>query len=131
LTAQNRGRDFEQELAKEFGARGSIASGALWFDKLDGSGIGYRVSSKYTDKASFSISQGLIDEAVKACEGIGADGSMPIWAIRLQSPKYDLIVLRKDDFKALLEEPALIKIDYSKAELKRKRASIPQLLRDD
>lgn len=131
MTPQEEGRLFEQEIAQEFGLRNSFASGSFWFDPLDINGRGTRWSAKYTRNKSFPLSQALVDEAVEDTSGPGADGSIPIWVVRLQSPQYDLIVLQKEDFKLLLEQDFSLTIEPRKSEIKRQKLNLPILMREE
>lgn len=130
LTPQDEGRLFEVEIAQEFGLRNSFASGSFWFDPLDINGKGTRWSCKFTRKKSFPLSQALVDEAVSDTSGPGADGSIPIWAIRLAEEKYDLIILQKADFKLLLEQTFNL-VEPSKSDVRKKKSRIPILMREE
>lgn len=129
MTPQQEGRLFEERLAEELGLKKTPGSGAFWSDKLDLKGTKMRWSLKYTSKRSFSISQDLIDEAVRVCEGPGGDFSIPLWAIEIESPKYDMVLMRKDDFLALLSEDQ--KLEIKSKQSKYKNAKTPTLLRED
>lgn len=131
---QNLGRLFEKELAKELGLQIVPGSGNQWHSKLDLKGKLARWSLKYTGAKSFTITQHDVTEAVEATQGISGDGSIPVWAIRLQSPEFDLILLRKNDFLLLQEGEIRIVGDDSppkKSDIRRARSHVPVLLRDD
>lgn len=130
-TAQTKGRIFEQEIAKEFSLYTTPASGAVWYSKLDAWDLLTRWSCKFTEKESYRLTKKDIDEAIAACQGPGGDGSLPLWAIRLQVEKYDLIIMRKEDFKLLLSGDLEIEKKVSKHEVKRRRSQIPILLREE
>lgn len=117
---------FEEEIAKEFNLNLTKASGALWFSKLDSFGTGSRWSCKFTENNSISISKSIIDEAVNVCQGPGGDNKTPIWALRINESRYDLIVMRKEDFKVLLESPESLSVDVAN---KKRGNPLPQLLR--
>ena len=126
------GLEFEKEMAKELGLKRIVGSGSTWHSKLDLKGFIARWSLKFTKNKSFVVDQALIDEAVYACEGPGGDGSVPLWLFRLNNSKYDMIMIRKNDFKMMQETYVeLLKVESTKAEQKRKRASVPQLFRDE
>jgi len=126
------GTEFEEEMATELCLESIVSSGSTWHSKLDLKGILTRWSLKFTRSKSFVVSQDLIDEAVKACDGPGGDGRIPLWLFRLNNSKYDMIMMRKNDFKMMNEtEVKLMPTDNSKIEQKRKRASLPQLFRDE
>lgn len=126
------GLEFEEEMAKEFGLKRIVGSGSTWHSKLDLKGKIARFSLKFTKKKSFVVDQALIYEAVYACEGPGGDGSVPLWLFRVGDEQYDMIMMRKNDFKMIFEtDVKLISINHTKSEQKRKRASVPQLFRDE
>ena len=126
------GTEFEQEMSRELGLKRIVGSGSTWHSKLDLKGILARWSLKFTMFKSFVVNQSLIDEAVEACEGPGGDGTTPIWLFRIGSPKYDMIMIRKNDFKMMQEtHTELLKLESTKSDQKRKRASIPQLFRNE
>ncbi len=126
------GTEFEEEMAEELDLKRIVGSGSTWHSKLDLKGKIARWSLKFTKHKSFVVDQGLIDEAVHACEGPGGDGSIPLWLFRLQEEKYDMVMLRLNDFIMLNRgEVQLLNKESTKAELKRKRASVPQLFRDE
>ncbi len=126
------GTEYEEEMAEELGLKRIVGSGSTWHSKLDLKGVLARWSLKFTSKKSFVVSQDLIDEAVYACEGPGGDGRTPIWLIRLANKKYDLVIMRKNDFLAMQTEDLIYtgKQD-KKSQVKRKLASTPQLFRDE
>ena len=126
------GLEFEEEIAKELRLERIVGSGNKWHSKLDLKGILARWSLKFTSKKSFVVTQSLIDEAVDACEGPGGDGSTPVWLIRIGSRKYDMILLRKIDFLQMQTEEVIYTGDTTtKSDLKRAKAAVPQLLREN
>lgn len=136
MTPQERGREFEDELALEFGLDVVPGSGSQWHSKLDITGKGARWSLKYTEGHSVPLTAVDLYEAVEACEGIGADGSMPLWAIRMEKLfgvcETDFVLLRKEDFRSLAAgELELIAPEKPKAAQRKARAAIPALLRED
>lgn len=130
---KNIGTTFEEDLAKEFGITRVPGSGNQFQSKLDIQGKGAKWSLKATEKKSIRFTQETVDEAVDACFGLNGDGSIPVWALRLETPEYDLIVLRKEDFKALQKgELQLIGEEKGKEKVneRRLRSKTPSLLRD-
>lgn len=126
------GLEFEEEMASRLGAKRIVGSGNQWHSKLDLKGKLARLSLKFTKNKSFVVDQALIDEAVNACEGPGGDGSVPLWLFRLNNSKYDMIMLRLNDFEMMQEtDVQLIQKESTKAQVKRKRASVPQLFRNE
>lgn len=131
-TPQARGRKFEKEIGDEFDLYQTPASGALFYSKLDLAGFGSRWSCKFTEKRSFRLTQEDIEEAIRACTGVGGDGTIPVWALRIGEERYDLVIMRKEDFKLLLnKEISIGKSGSTKNEMKKKRAATPQLLREE
>jgi hypothetical protein len=124
------GREFERDFATALGARLTPGSGNKWFAQMDVDSGQILWSLKATQLKAFPLSRALIDEVVAATEGPGGTGSVPGMAIRIGSPEYDLVVLRKDDFIRLFEEHAKLMME-SKASARRERANIPILLRED
>jgi hypothetical protein len=127
----NIGEKFEQELSEEFGLQKVSGSGNKWYSRLDLFGQGARWSLKATSKKSLSISEETIVEAINACEGIGGDGSIPVWAFRIGS--HDIISLRKEDFKSFQKgELKLIGDGVGQQVIQRRnRAATPSLFRDE
>lgn len=132
MTPQEEGRQFEREISAELGLQQTPSSGSQWYEKLDLRGIA-RWSLKFTRQSSFRLQQSDIDEAVNATSGIAGDGRIPIWLIRIGSPVYDMVLLRKEDFKAMQNGEIQI-LDIPKArnsDLRRARAKIPVLMREE
>jgi hypothetical protein len=129
----NIGAKFEKDLAKEFGLSKVPGSGNQFNSKLDLHGKGGKWSLKATKNKSIVLNQETIDEAVDACFGPNGDGSIPVWALRMETPEYDLIVLRKEDFKALQKgELQLIGEETGKEKVneRRLRSKTPSLFRN-
>lgn len=131
MTAQQRGRDFEVNLASELGLETTPASGAVWYSKLDVKGKKTRWSLKHTDSNTFSINIGLISEAVNATQGIQGDGTIPMWAFNIGGIGETLVMMRLRDFKLLQEGETLVDVISSRSDERRKRASLPILLRSE
>jgi len=131
MTAQNQGRQFEKELAEEFGLELVPSSGSVWYSKLDLKGRGARWSLKYTSLIKWPLTYEDIEEGIAACYGPGGDGSCPIWAVRI-APNEDYIILRKEDFKAIQKgDIKLIEEDRPHVAARKQRASQPELLRNN
>lgn len=125
------GTQFEIDLAQELGIKRVPGSGNQFHSKLDLHGKGARWSLKATEKASASIKVADIIEAINACYNIVGDGSIPLWAYRIQG--HDMVMMRKEDFIEYQRgELELIetKVD-DKYEQRTARARIPRLLRDE
>lgn len=133
-SAQDEGREFEKELADELGLSVVPGSGNQWYSQLDLIGRGVRWSLKYTREKSFRLTQEDVREAVVATQGVSGDGSIPLWAVRLGTEEYDLIIMRKNDFLLMQEgELTLIGNDEppKKSEIRRARSRVPILLREE
>ena len=132
-TPQQLGRDFEKELATEFGLKQVPGSGAVWHSKLDIHGNDARWSLKSTDLVSFPITLTDIREAFEACYGPGGDGSIPLFAVRMQQIDEDFVVMRKEDFIAFhADDLKLINSDERpQVAARKKRARTPELLREE
>jgi hypothetical protein len=129
-TPQDKGRQFEKELAQEFGLKQVPGSGSTWHSKLDINGNGARWSLKFTEKSWFPITMADIHEALDACYGVGGAGETPIWAARV--PEGDFIIMRKEDFIALHENDMTFIVKENKKLAARKaKANTPELLRED
>lgn len=129
----NIGTEFEKDLSREFGINRVPGSGNQFHSKLDLYGNGARWSLKATENKSISISQDVIDEAVAACESLYGTGEMPVFAFRIGNENYDMIMVRKDDFKSLQTgDIKIIEVETNKkTEQRRARAKTPRLLREN
>lgn len=134
-TPQDKGLDFEKDLAEEFGLQQVPGSGSVWHSKLDLVGHGIRWSLKFTTKKVCPLRYEDFEEAIDACEGPGGDGSIPIWAARIEPLNEDLIVLRKNDFKLMQAGYSkllnIIDEDRPQVAARKARARKPELLRED
>lgn len=129
-TPQERGLEFEKELAEELGLEQVPGSGSVWHSKLDLSGSEARWSLKFTANASFPIKFWDIVEALEACYGPGGDGSTPIWAARIEQLNEDFIILRKNDFIDIQKgDIKFINEIPTKAAEREARSKVPELLR--
>lgn len=130
-TPQSKGRQFEKDLAEEFGIKQVPGSGSVWHSKLDLYGSEARWSLKFSEKKQFPISYNDIEEALQACFGLGGDGATPIWAARIDLG--DFVIMRKEDWVDMQSEnfTSLINKGNPKAEARKAQARLPELLRDD
>lgn len=129
-TPQEQGRQFEKDLAEEFGLELVPGSGSVWHSKLDLLGQETRWSLKYSESGSFPIKAVDIATAEEQCFGLGGDGKTPIWAARM--PRGDYIVLRKEDFVAMQKGNInLINKGNPKSEARKAQARLPELLREE
>ena len=135
MTPQEQGRQFEKDLAQEFGLKQVPGSGSVWHSKLDLSGSNVRWSLKFTTKKVCPLKYEDFEEGIEACLGVGGDGSTPLWAARIEPLNEDFIVMRKEDFKLLqagfTKLMNIIDEDKPQVAARKKRASQPELLRDD
>jgi hypothetical protein len=132
MTAQSQGREFEKELAEEFGLQQIAGSGSVWHSKLDAKGNNARWSLKFTTNLSFPLTVSDIYEALEACYGPGGDGSTPIWAVRMEATGDDYIVMRKEDWAAFhMDDLKYINEDRPQVAARKAKAKVPELLRDN
>jgi len=124
----NIGTEFENDLAKELGLKRVPGSGNRWFAKLDIRGRGTRWSLKATGDSGFRVDEGMLMEAVNACESIGGTGEIPVWAVRTSIG--DFIIQRKEDWIRFMREETF-SVPQTKSQERRSRSKIPQLLRRD
>ena len=118
---------FEHDLADDLGLRRVPGSGNQWSHKLDVSGRGTRWSLKYTEKDGYRLSAHDINEALSAT---ASSGEVPIWAVRLENAEDDFIIMRKSDWVSFLIERTF-SIPQTKAQERRSRSRVPQLLREE
>lgn len=132
MTPQNEGREFEKELAQEFGLEQVPGSGSVWHSKLDMRGNRARWSLKTTGLVAFPLTLTDIKEAFEACYGPGGDGSTPLWAVRMTQAGEDFVVMRKEDFIAFhVDDLKFINKEKRPKVAERKaKAKVPGLLRD-
>lgn len=129
-TPQEKGKQFETDLASEFGLKMVPGSGNVWYDKMDLKGKGARWSLKYTSKEKFPITFEDIIENLQVCFGSGGTGEIPIWASRIQENDY--ITMRKEDFKLMqTDHIILIEQDRPQVAARKERAKMPELLREE
>jgi hypothetical protein len=120
----NIGTQFELDLAKELGLNRVPGSGNQWYAKLDVSGKGTRWSLKATGKKGFRVDDEFVEEAVA---GLQHD-EVPMWAVRIEEVG-DFVMMRKEDWIRERKEKTFT-IPATKAEERRSRAKVPQLMRE-
>ena len=126
----NKGTEFEEEWAEEFGLKRVPGSGSTWHSKGDVAGNQTRWFLKYRAN-SLRIDRAFVDEALNATSKIGGTGEIPLWAIRLGDGAYDLVIIRKEDFKAMQSgELKVLPEVRTKTKERERLADIPVLLRD-
>ncbi len=135
MTPQDQGREFEKDLSQEFGLKQVPGSGSVWHSKLDLSGHDVRWSLKFTTRKICPIRYEDFEEGLEACYGVGGDGSTPIWAARIEPLNEDFIIMRKEDFKLMQmgyeKLMNIISEDKPQVAARKRRASQPELLRED
>lgn len=92
----------EKSVAKQFGGKQVIASGALWFAHSDVRSEKYLIECKTTAKASFAITQKHWEKIQN--EALHDGLRIPILNVQLLDGDIDLIVMNKNDFIELLSE---------------------------
>lgn len=135
MSQQDRNRElgaqFEADMERDLGLERVPGSGNQWHAKLDNAGFGMRLSLKATFGKNHPIDVALVDEMRAATGGLGGTGEIPALAIRLNAdPRYDLIVIGKDDWIRVVQEGMKLAV-ASKAEAKVARARTPILLREE
>lgn len=126
---QENGRLYEAYLAELLGMKTVKGSGSLWYNKLDVEGNGLLISAKYTEKNSYALSAGVVQEAIAATTAVGGVGADTIPTLILGIDGEDLVVMRLSDLQGLLTDDTKI-FEKSDKEKKRSLAKIPRLLRD-
>lgn len=116
-TPQEKGFDYEKQMAAKIGARLQPGSGSQWYAKLDLSGRGMLWSLKHTGKDFFRISKAILSEGIGAANEAGA---IPGWMIDIAGE--DFVLMRGNDFRMLMEEETKV-IAEDKGAAKRRRAS--------
>lgn len=125
---QENGRLYEAYLADLLGMKTVKGSGALWYNKLDVEGNGLLISAKYTEKNSYALSAGVVQEAIAATTAVGGVGADTIPALALGIGGEDLVVMRLEDLRGLLTDGAKL-FEQSTKEQKKSVANIPRILR--
>lgn len=128
---QQKGRDYEAEIADRFGGEVVEGSGNQPFAKLDVSGQKILLSCKHTVHESYRLTAEVVDEAIRAIDapgGLGGD-TIPGVAVGIEGEQ-DLIVLRLSDFLRIVMDDVKLATP-SKGEARQQRARKPALFRDD
>lgn len=130
-TAQERGVEFEEEVAADTGLEQVPRSGAGAY-KLDvGAGSELRLSLKHTDAQSIRIDQEMLDEldaATSGAGGVGADKT-GLMVVRIGGLDRVVAVIDWQDLVALLKSDAVSSIQSSKDEQRRRDVDLPTMLR--
>lgn len=129
MSNQDQGREYEKQIAAEFGLNLVPGSGSQWFAKLDSYGKGFRASIKWTSKESYRVTKKDIDELIEVATGVGGTGEIPIWVLHFN--EQDFVLLRKQDFLSWSKGEISIEKEQRAGTAKRSaRADIPVLLRE-
>lgn len=124
---QQAGIDYEHKFAKIFGVVPQVGSGNQWYAKLDVGARELLCSLKHTGKDRLSVTADILREAIQQSTKIGSKGAIPVLGVDIAGE--DFVILRTNDFAALLEEEVRI-VPVRKANAKRARAAVPQILRE-
>jgi hypothetical protein len=127
---QKSGRRFEKFWASIFGKEPTKGSGNGWIVKLDVADGSITWSCKFTTHRTITITKELLREAEQAVYANG-DNSIPGLAIAFDNGDEVIIAMKASDFVRILSTSGAAYIVPSKGEQKRKRASVPSLLRDE
>ena len=129
MTAQDRGRDWECEVAALVGGRLQPGSGNRVEAQLDVSGGLLLVECKHTDAASFSLTSKVWDAVREASSGSSsATHVQTMLAIRLGATGHRLAVVDLDALVDYLRAPPALLPATQSSELRR-LARTPTLLR--
>lgn len=131
-TPQQRGRDYEEEVAKSLGGEPTKGSGNVWHTKLDFQNVSLVISCKYTEAESLRLTQDSLDEVIQAVDGPGGRGGdvVPGLATRVGGPDgTDFITLRAVDLIRLLREDAKAIPTTRAGDIRRQQSHIPVLFR--
>ena len=130
MSEQQQGREWEKEIADEFGLTLVPGSGAPWHSKLDITGQGARWSLKWTSKDSYRVTKEDLEEAIDATRGMGGTGEIPFWAFHIAGQ--DFVMMRKDDFKSYQQgDLVVIPEKRTKTAIRARLSDIPILLREE
>src|SRR3954462_13531161 len=127
--AQKLGDDWENEVEADTGGHRQPQSGAGPFFKLDIEGASsFLISAKATDFKTYPIGNDEMQEIERALVAPGGVGpsALPIVALKVRGAK--LAGLRWEDLLEMAREPRSL-FRESRTAAKRRRAAIPQLLR--
>lgn len=134
MTPQEKGREYERELAARLGAKEVPGSGATPFRKLDVEGSSFLVSAKHTDHDSFRLTRSDLREARTAVSGAGGVGGdfHPLMVLRVGGVDgSEVVVMELDTFIGMMKGEFQFGKDTSKGEARRERSRTPALFRDD
>lgn len=123
------GREYEKYIADQLGMQTVKGSGSLWYNKLDVEGRGLLISAKYTEKNSYALSSGVIQEAIAGASGVGGVGGETVPTLVLGIGGEDLAVMRLSDLRGLLLSGTKL-FEPSEKEQKKSAAKVPRILRD-
>lgn len=126
---QENGRLYEKYIADLLGMNTVKGSGSLWYNKLDVDGRGMIISAKYTEKNSYALSSGVIQESIAGANGSGGVGAETIPALVLGIGGEDMAVMRLSDLRGLLTDNTKL-FEPSEKEQKKSVAKVPRILRD-
>lgn len=125
------GFEFEEEMAELLGLEQQPGSGNTpWYklDLTDGSSI--LLSLKWTGKKSFPLSDGLMHEVDRAVSAPGGVGGDTLGGALIGVGGRAILCMDVRDVVRMLQEKRRLGMQ-SKAEARRERARIPQLMRED
>lgn len=106
-TPQQKGYDWEKEVARRFGGEETVGSGNRNYARLDVTGKGLVISAKHTIHKSFSVTGDIINDARSVTMGPnGVDPSIiPIVAVKLEPSGLEVAVLEMDELIEWLKSP--------------------------
>lgn len=128
-TPQELGYDWDGELARLVGGERHKGSGNRVYQRLDASGFEIILSGKHTVHASFSITDGDLDEVVRGAFGPEAvkPYTIPILAVKLGTGRKVAAMDLEQLIEWIRKPPALI--PATKQDEIRSTAKVPPFLR--
>lgn len=123
--AIERGRAFERVVNAALGLVPTIGSGNKWFNRGDGAGGGIRVESKAEQKRSWAQTKSQVALAEEQALGTG---DVAVLAV-LDDDEQAYVIMTLPAFARIRTELAPVEISETRAQARRRLASVPALLR--
>lgn len=124
--AIERGRAFEGLVNRLLGLVPMPGSGNKWHARGDGAGGGIRVESKAEQKRSWALTKRQVALAEEQAHG---SGDVAVLAV-LDDDEQAYVIMTLSSFARIRTELQPVEISESRADARRRRASVPALLRD-
>lgn len=124
--AIERGRMFERLVNTVLGLIGTPGSGNKWHARGDGAGGGIRVESKAEQKRSWALTKRQVAVVEEEAHGTG---DVPVLAV-LDDDEQTYVIMTLSSFARIRTELVPTEISETRADARRRRASVTPLLRD-